>query len=414
MAYSSVIITIGDELLIGQVIDTNSAWISQELNKIGISVIRRIAIADDREAIRNALDETVGKTDIIFLTGGLGPTKDDLTKSTLSEYFDSPLVIDPRVATHIRDIFSRQGRPMLPANEAQALVPGSCRVLFNRIGTAPGMWFEKNNTIMISLPGVPDEMKRILSEEVLGRLSQRFKQAPVIHRTLLVTGMGESYLAEAIKDIEDALPPYIKLAYLPGTGTLRLRLTGQHPDDRFLGREIDQFALSIKERIGDKIAADGDILLEEALAALFLERNKTLGLAESCTGGYLAHRITNVAGCSAFFKGAVVSYSNEIKNNLVQVREQTLLDHGAVSEKVVVEMAINARSTLDVDIALSVSGILGPGGGSEEKPVGTVWMAISDEYKTEARLFHFRLDRLQNKERAANAAFDWLRLWLAH
>jgi nicotinamide-nucleotide amidase len=414
MAYSSIIITIGDELLIGQVIDTNSVWISQELNKIGISVLRRIAIGDDQKAIKDALDETIPKADIVFLTGGLGPTKDDLTKSALCAYFDSHLVVDPLVSAHVHDIFSRKNRPMLPVNEAQALVPESCQVLFNRSGTAPGMWFEKDNTIIISLPGVPEEMKRITSEEVLSRLSQRFNEATIIHRTLLVMGIGESYVAEAIEDIEDALPTHIKLAYLPAAGILRLKLSGNHPDGVLLRREIDRFALQIKERLGDKIAADGDILPEEALAKLFLEKNKTMGLAESCTGGYLAHKITNVAGCSVFFKGAMVSYSDEIKNNLVQVQEQTLLDHGAVSEAVVKEMAENARRVLDVDIALSVSGILGPGGGSDAKPIGTVWIAISDEYKTEARLFHFWHDRLQNKERAANAAFDWLRLWLTH
>lgn len=412
MIFSSIIITIGDELLIGQVTDTNSAWLGRELSKIGISVTRRIAIADDGDAIKKTLDEAIPEADLVFLTGGLGPTKDDLTKTVLSEYFGSPLVIDPMVAAHVREIFSSQNRPMLPANEAQALVPQSCRVLFNRIGTAPGMWFEKDGTIIISLPGVPQEMKTIASEEVLGELNQRFQQFPIIHRTLLVMGIGESYLAERIKDIEDALPSHIKLAYLPGTGTLRLRLSGQHPNGALVQQEVDQFALNIKERLGDKIAADGDILLEEVLAGLFLEQHKTLGFAESCTGGYLAHRITNVPGCSAFFNGAVVSYSNEIKNNLIQVNEQVLLEHGAVSEEVVKEMAENARRALDVDIALSVSGILGPGGGTAGKPVGLVWMAIADGHTTEARRYHFRFDRVQNKERAANAAFDWLRLWL--
>lgn len=412
MSYQTIIITIGDELLIGQTIDTNSAWIAQQLNKEGIHIKRRIAVADEREAIREALDEAIPQADIIFLTGGLGPTADDITKPVLCDYFGSRMVVNETVLEHIKQIFTKRNRPFLESNLKQAEVPENCNILFNRLGTAPGMWFEKDGRIIISLPGVPFEMQTIVSEEVLPRLKERFTGRYIIHKTLMTIGVGESFIADKIADIETALPAHIKLAYLPSAGYVKLRLSTEGTEQQVLQAEIDIHATLLQQRLGNVVAATEDLLPEEILTNLMISNRLTLGLAESCTGGHVANRITNVAGSSAFFKGSIVSYANEIKTILLGVPEQTLLTAGAVSEETVRQMAEEARRVLRTDIALSISGILGPGGATPEKPVGLVWMAIADKHKTITRKFNFFYDRLRNKELAANAALNMIRLFI--
>jgi len=412
LSHQSIIITIGDELLIGQTIDTNSAWIAQQLNHIGINVKRCIAVADERSAIVTALDESIPQAALVLLTGGLGPTADDITKPLLSEYFDSRLVVNETVLQHVKQIFTKRNRPFLERNLKQAEVPESCQVLFNRLGTAPGMWFEKDGCIIISLPGVPFEMQTIMTEEALPRLKERLTGNHIIHKTLIVAGVGESFIADKIEDIETTLPPHIHLAYLPTPGYVKLRLTTEGEDKAALQAEVDIRAELISQRLGNIVAAAEDLLPEEILARLMEEHRLSLSLAESCTGGYLANRITNIPGSSSFFRGSIVSYDNEVKETLLKVPKAILETVGAVSEETVTQMAEEVRRIMRTDIALSISGILGPGGGSAEKPVGTVWMAIAGKRRTVSRKCHFFYDRLRNKEQAANTALDMIRLFI--
>jgi nicotinamide-nucleotide amidase len=412
LSYQSIIITIGDELLIGQTIDTNSAFIAQQLNKTGIQVKRRIAVGDDREAILNAIDEAIPNANIVFLTGGLGPTADDITKPLLSEYFDSKLVVNQTVLEHVQQIFAKRNRPFLERNLKQAEVPENCQVLFNRLGTAPGMWFEKDGCIIVSLPGVPFEMQTIVIEEVMPRLQERFTGQHIYHKTMMTVGIGESFIADKIQDIETALPSHIRLAYLPTPGFVKLRLSAEGTDRAGLVHEVDIRAELIQQRLGDYIAATDDISLEEIVARALTEQRLTLGLAESCTGGYVANKITDLSGSSAYFKGSIVSYSNEVKENILDVTHETLMTVGAVSEATVKQMAESVREILKVDIGLSISGILGPGGATDEKPVGLVWMAICNQNITITHEFHFFYDRLRNKELASNAALNMIRMFI--
>lgn len=412
LSYQAIIITIGDELLIGQTIDTNSAWIAREFNREGIHVRQRVAVGDDRGAIIEALDRSLPQADLVILTGGLGPTADDITKPLLAEYFGGSLVTNETVLQHIKQIFSKRNRPFLESNLKQAEVPDNCQVLFNRMGTAPGMWFEKEGCIVISLPGVPFEMQTIMSEEALPRLKARFTGRHVIHKTLITAGVGESFIAHRIEDIEQALPAYIRLAYLPAPGYVKLRLSTEGTDLQRLQHEIDVNAALISQRLGDIVAAEEDLGLEAIVGRQLKEQRMWLGLAESCTGGLVASRITDVPGSSAFFRGAIVGYANEVKQDVLKVPSDILETHGAVSEAAVMHMAREARILLRADIALSISGILGPGGGTPEKPVGLVWMAIAGKDKAHARAFHFFYDRLRNKEMAVNAALNMIRLFL--
>lgn len=412
MSYQAIIITIGDELLIGQTIDTNSAWLARELNQLGIAIKTRIAVSDKAQAIKEALDQGMPQADIIILTGGLGPTSDDITKPFLSNFFGMPLVVNETVLSHVKQLFAKRNRPFLDANLRQAEVPDGCQVLFNRMGTAPGMWFEKEGRIVISLPGVPFEMQTITSEEVLPRLRSRFQGYAIIHKTLVTIGVGESYIADKISDIEAGLPANISLAYLPSAGYVKLRLTTEGTDRSALQAAVDVHASLISQRLGEVVAAQEDLLPEEIVARLLIANRLTLGLAESCTGGHLANKLTNLAGSSSFFNGSVVSYANEVKTRLLHVPEDILLTEGAVSEATVTKMAEEARILMNVDIALSISGILGPGGGTEEKPVGLVWMAVADKHRTISKKFNFFYDRLRNKEMAAHAALNMIRLFI--
>ncbi|MFT4060728.1 MAG: CinA family nicotinamide mononucleotide deamidase-related protein [Edaphocola sp.] len=412
MSYAAIIVTIGDELLIGQTIDTNSAWIAQHLNKLGINVTRRIAIADTQEAIAAMLDESIPMARLVILTGGLGPTADDVTKPALNNYFGGNMVVNETVLEHVRQIFAKRNRPFLEANLKQAEVPDACTVLFNRMGTAPGMWFEKGDTIIVSLPGVPFEMETIMTEEALPRIQALFKGNYMVHKTLVTAGVGESFLAEKIKDIETALPKEIHLAYLPGLGFVKLRLTGESADGQALQSSIATHSQLLVQRLGNVVASEEDETLANIVAKKLLEHRLTFGTAESCTGGYLGSLLTNIAGSSAFYKGSVVGYANETKEAVLKVSAQTLETEGAVSEATVIQMAEHARSLLCTDIAVATSGILGPDGGTAHKPVGTVWMAVSNGKRTVAKLHQFHYDRLRNKEMAANAAFNLVRLFI--
>lgn len=409
MAFQSIIITIGDELLIGQTIDTNAAWIAKQLNAQGINVLRRYTVADEKSEILNALELAIKDADLILLTGGLGPTADDITKPALNEYFGGSMVVNETVLQHIKQIFAKRNKPFLDKNRKQAEVPDVAQILFNSMGTAPGMWFEKDDTIIISMPGVPFEMQDILQAEALPRIAERLKGAEIFHRTIITVGVGESFIAEKISDIEAALPAEIHLAYLPSPGLVKLRLTSSGTNREELTRAVLVRSKLIEDRLGDIVAAVEDIELEEILVRLLKEHRMTLGLAESCTGGYIAHRITNVAGSSEVLKGSIVSYSNKVKETILGVTQDTLQTVGAVSEETVLQMAKQAREVLDVDIALSVSGILGPGGATTEKPVGLVWMAVATANETFARSFNFHYDRVRNKEMAAHAAMNLVR-----
>jgi len=406
------IITIGDELLIGQVVDTNSAWMAQELNKIGVWVQHRVAVGDVWADIWNALDQESRRSQIILITGGLGPTADDITKALLCEYFGAKMIVDEGALANIKKIFERLQRPMIERNLRQAEVPDTCTVIPNKRGTAPGMWFEKEGRIFISMPGVPNEMKGMMSDAVLPSLQEHFSLPAIHHRTLLTAGIGESFLADHIKSFEEALPPHIKLAYLPNYGMVRLRLTASGPEKDALDKELDgQFDL-LKALVTEWMVIDKDLSLQEALGRMLKEKGRTLSTAESCTGGYIAHLITSIAGSSNYFKGSVVSYDNEVKKKLLKVNADTLARAGAVSEETVQEMAKGALPLLNTDYTIAVSGIMGPGGGSENKPVGTVWVAVGNHQKIITQKFFFRFDRQRNIELTATNALNLLRKFI--
>lgn len=403
------IITIGDEILIGQIIDTNSSWLGQELSKLGIQVVHRTSVSDKAEAITTALQQAEQRAHIIIMTGGLGPTKDDVTKHTLATYFNSGMVINEDVKTWVMSIFKQRGLPIIESNMQQALVPEVCEVLFNRSGTAPGMWFEKNNKVYISMPGVPFEMKTIFEEECIPRLKQKFKLPVIIHRTILTSGIGESFLADKIADFENKLPKHIKLAYLPAVGMVRLRLSGHHHNEEVLFDEINAEVTKLYSLISDYIYGEENDTLEKNVGLLLKSQGFTMATAESCTGGYIAHLITSVPGSSGYYKGSVVSYANEIKINELGVLPETLKTDGAVSEACVKQMAVGVRTKFDVDFAIATSGIAGPDGGSTEKPVGTVWIAIATPSQTIAKQFNMGDNRERTIQRTAIQALDMLR-----
>lgn len=409
---NAVIITIGDELLIGQTVDTNSAFIAQQLNKAGIWIKRRIAIGDDREEILRALSEQSRDNHIIILTGGLGPTADDITKPALCEYFGSSLVQDENVLAHVKAIFARLNRPLLERNIKQAEVPHNCTVLPNSRGTAPGMWFEKEGVIYISLPGVPYEMMGLMEERVIPKLKEQFAPPAILHKTALTMGAGESTIAEELTDFEKSLPPYIKLAYLPAYGLVRLRLTAKGKDIKKLEEETEKYFTHLRRKVNTWLVAEEDITLVDVLGRLLDQKKKFVGTAESCTGGYIAHLLTSRTGASSSFKGGIVSYANQAKENLLGVQHQTLVKHGAVSEETVTEMARGVQQAMQVDYAVATSGIMGPDGGTKEKPVGTVWIAVADTETTKAQKYFVRFDRKRNIEQAAQLALHMLVLFI--
>ena len=402
------IITIGDEILIGQIVDTNSAWMGATLNKIGVSVKQITSVSDNADHIIEALTAAQKRADIILITGGLGPTKDDITKLTLSKYFNMPLRRDEETLANVAAIFARYNRPMIEVNIKQADVPDGCTVIQNKNGTAPCMWFEVNGKIIVSMPGVPFEMMYLMEEEILPRIQNAFKLPFIYHKTILTVGQGESFLAQQIEDLEDNLPKHIKLAYLPKLGMVRLRLSAIGDDEVKLKAEVEEQAQKIIERIQTFIAAEEDVALEKAILDLMKANNFTLSTAESCTGGYIAHLITQHAGSSAVYAGGAVAYSYDLKESVLGVKQETLTAFGAVSEQTVKEMAQGAIKHFKTDYAIAVSGIAGPDGGMPDKPVGTVWIAIANKKEVIAKLFTFGNKRIQNIERSATAALTML------
>lgn len=402
------IITIGDELLIGQVIDTNSAWMAEQLNLIGIKVAQITSISDNREHILTTLKEASTRADIILTTGGLGPTRDDITKYTFCEFFHTKLIFNQESFDNIERIFRQRGYNMTLLNRAQSEIPESCTPLLNINGTAPGMWFEHEAKIFVSMPGVPFEMKSLMEEHILPRL-QALSSSTIVHRTILTQGVGESFLAAKIEAWETGLPPFLKLAYLPQPGIVRLRLTGSGPDKTELESEINASVDALYELISEHIFGEGDDTLELIVGNLLKLHEYTLATAESCTGGYISHLITSIPGSSAYFKGSVVAYSNEVKEHLLGVSPKTIEKYGAVSAETVFEMAAGIIRHLKVNCAISISGIAGPDGGTPEKPVGTIWICVLTPKGAETRKFTFGEHRGRNIRRAALAALDMLR-----
>jgi nicotinamide-nucleotide amidase len=409
------IITIGDELLIGQTIDTNSAFIARELNKIGVWVKRRVAVGDVYNDIWQALDEEGSQSDIIIITGGLGPTADDITKPLLCKYFGGKLVVNEKVLEHVKYLFEkifRRPGPILESNLKQAEIPDVCIVLHNSRGTAPGMLFKKEGKFFFSLPGVPHEMKGLLLKEVVPHILRELSLPAIVHRTAFTAGQGESMIAEMLKNFEPSLPSHIKLAYLPNYGMVKLRLTSQGNNKDELEKELSPYFEKLQELVKEYLVSNEDEGLEVVIGKILKAKNKTMATAESCTGGYIAHLITSVPGSSDYYKGSVVSYANEVKENVLGVKHDTLTSAGAVSEETVKEMLKGVIQTLNVDYALAVSGIMGPDGGTDEKPVGTVWIAAGNKEKVETLKLNLRFDRRRNIEMTANNSLNFLRKFI--
>ena len=406
------IITIGDELLYGRTVDTNSAWMGRTLSDLGIRVNDIRSIADDKQDILNALDAVPANVQLVLITGGLGPTKDDITKLTLAEYFDTKLVMNEEILGLLETFFSKRGRRMLQVNRDQALMPEACTPLRNDRGTAWGMWFEKDAKVYVSMPGVPREMKALMEQQVLPRVKAQFELPIIIHQHLLTAGIGESYIAEKIADLEDSLPPEIKLAYLPDLGMVKLRLTARGTDRQYLEGLLHEQVTAFTERIGRYIYGHNEDRFEAAVGKILLEQGKTLATAESCTGGRISSMLTAIPGSSRYFEGGVVSYSYQAKEDLLGVKAETLAQHGAVSEAVVKEMVVGACHALKTDVAIAVSGIAGPDGGTEDKPVGTVWVAVGSPDRTVTRMYQFSTDREHNVALSAVMALELMRKYL--
>lgn len=373
----SIIISIGDELLIGQTINTNAGWMGAELHKIGVEVIEVLTISDNGSAIDQAMNYAASKAKIVLITGGLGPTKDDITKKVFADFFNVPLIENKEALENVEGFFKRYNRPMLPVNKLQALVPEGCKMLLNKAGTAPGMLMEKDSIVFVSMPGVPNEMRYLMEFEVLPRLKERFDLPVIVHKTIMTQGVGESYIAEEIEDIEDGLPNHIKLAYLPSAGLVKLRLSGKGTDKVLLENEIDSIFDRIEARIKEAVFSRKESSLQAVIGEKLLAKGLTISTAESCTSGALAARITTEPGSSAYFMGSVIAYSNQVKQNQLKVLKETLAEFGAVSESTVRQMALGAKKLFGTDFSIATSGIAGPDGGTEEKPVGTVWIAVA-------------------------------------
>ena len=406
---NAIIVTIGDELLIGQTIDTNSAWMGFQMSQLGFDVEKKMSIHDRREDILGMLHETMGKYDVVLMTGGLGPTSDDITKPTLCEFFDTKLVLDEEVLEMVKTMLSKRGIAMTDNNTGQAMVPERCEVLKNHVGTAPGMWFEKENTIFVSMPGVPFEMKYLMTEYVLPRLKERFRSQSIIHKTLITYGIAESLLSMKLTDFEASLPDNIKLAYLPDSGIIKLRLTCVGTNRVEVEKEVESAFEKLGETVEEYVISREDEPLEKMVAKLLMQKDETVGTTESCTGGNIARCITSMPGSSKYYMGSIVSYSNDVKNRVLGVPEEALARYGAVSKEVVEMMAKGGRKVLRTDYVVATSGIAGPDGGSDEKPVGTVWIAVSSKKGTVAKKFVYGRDRSNNIERFTKSALNMLR-----
>ena len=401
------LINIGDELLIGQIVNTNATWIGQQLSLSGYWLKQITTIGDNEQEIVDALNAAMSRAQIILITGGLGPTKDDLTKDVLCKYFNTQLVFNEQAYSDIENIFHARGKAVTETNKRQAELPAACIPIYNKKGTAPGMWFNHGEQVFVSMPGVPFEMQAMMQNDVLPKLWQRYESMPLVHKTILTQGIGESDLSDRIAAWENDLPAHLKLAYLPAAGMVRLRLTGKGVEhmEQDMNLRIDK----LKELIAPYIFGYDDDTIQSVVGKLLTEKQKTLSVAESCTGGFLAHLITSIPGSSTYFMGGTVSYSNASKMSQLHVSEQSLKEYGAVSEAVAIEMAIGARKTYNTDFALSTTGIAGPGGGSLEKPIGTVWIGVATHDACFAKKFMLGTNRLRIIQVAADTALNMLR-----
>lgn len=406
------IITIGDEILIGQIVDTNSAWMGQQLNLLGIEVYQVTSVHDNHDHIMKSLAEAEENADLVLITGGLGPTKDDITKNSLCEYFGTELVYHPEVFEHVQSLLSSRNVIVNQLNSDQALLPANCTILHNSTGTASGMWFERNNTIFVSMPGVPFEMEAIMTEEVFPRLTKLGITQSIVHKTVLTIGLPESMLAEIIEQWESTLPDFIKLAYLPSPMMVRLRLSGYGTDQSVLETEIDQQVKKLLDIIPENVFGFDDDNLGLVIGRMLVESSKTLAVAESCTGGNIAHFITSNAGSSAYFKGGVVAYSNEIKSKLLNVSIELIETFGAVSQQVAEAMALGSRKGLNSDYSIATTGIAGPDGGTDEKPVGTVWIAVAGPSGVKSKKYLFKHNRERNIIRTTQTSLNMLRTFI--
>lgn len=407
------IITIGDEILIGQTVDTNSTWLAEHLHPLGVRVNRIVSVTDTRNAIREAVDDSFGRADIVLMTGGLGPTQDDITKETLAEFFETELERNPEVLKGIEEFFRSKGRPVLEVNRAQADLPKGARILKNRKGTAQGMWFERDGKVLISMPGVPYEMKCIMEEGGFEMLRERFNAPRIIHRTVLTLGIGESFLADLMSDWETSLRNEgLSLAYLPSPGLVRLRLSGfaENGSLKQVEDRIQHYIDELERRVPHHAFGYEKQTIAEVVGAMLTKRGATLSLAESCTGGYMSHLVTAVSGCSAFYQGGVIAYADEVKTTVLGVPASLIKQHGAVSEQVVRAMAEGARKRFGTTYAIATSGVAGPEGGTADKPVGTVWMAIAGPEKTLAERRQLGRSRVGNITVSALLALNWLRI----
>lgn len=405
----ATIITIGDEILIGQIVDTNSVSISQHLNSAGVVVGERVSIGDSRKQIVDTLERAMSDSEVVIITGGLGPTKDDITKKTLAEIFGSPLRRNEEVAQHVKRMLESRGIAYNELNQGQAMVPECCEVLFNAHGTAPGMWFEREGRVVISLPGVPFEMEHLMQDKVMPKLKSRFSLRSIVHRTLITSGLAESILAERISAWEDSLPKYLKLAYLPNPGAVRLRLSAYEVDKESAAQEIESQFNLLKEIIPEYVVGYETATVQEQVHNRLIEQGATLAIAESCTGGVISSRFTAMPGASAYLLCGVVAYQNEIKQRVLGVESEALQQHGAVSEVVARQMAEGVRRLSNSDYGVATTGIAGPAGGSTEKPVGTVWIAVASSRGCVAVCRQCGTDRGQIIDRASSYAISMLR-----
>jgi nicotinamide-nucleotide amidase len=403
------IITIGDEILFGQITDTNTQWIGTQLTDIGIRPVRKTSVGDNKQHILDAFKEASQRVQVVIVTGGLGPTRDDITKHTFCEYFGTELEINQEALALVTSFFAKRGRTMTELNIQQAALPRNCTYIPNLWGTAPGMWFEQDNVVYVSLPGVPYEMKNLMEHEILPRLKAKFSTTIIQHKSIRTIGIGESFLAETIAEWESALPEHIKLAYLPHFGQVRLRLTGTGADEILLNQQLQEQVTKLLPLIQEYVFGFDLDELETVIGGLLIENHATLATAESCTGGFVASRITAIPGSSRYFEGSVVSYSNAVKVNVLGVSQQTLDEFGAVSEQTAREMAEGARKALNTTFAIATTGIAGPDGGTPEKPVGTVWIACATPDETFTQLLTLRNDRKINIELTSSYALNLLR-----
>jgi nicotinamide-nucleotide amidase len=404
------LLTIGDEILYGQIVDTNSQWMSVELDKVGIKVIRKTTVGDQEDEILTAFAEAENRADIILITGGLGPTSDDLTKPLLAKYFNCDLQINKEALAEVTEFFVSRGRELTEMNKQQAALPTACSKITNPIGTAPGMWFEKQGKVFMSMPGVPHEMKKMMTERVIPKLLETFKMPVIVHQLVRTVGIGESFLAEKISNWEKALPPSIKLAYLPSLGEVKLRLTAFGDDKGQLRSMIDHQVELLKPIAGEYIYGLGEEGLEISIGKLLKQKGLTLAVAESCTGGYLSHLITSVPGSSDYFLGSIIPYGYEIKMRQLGVKPEILEQNGAVSEPTIIEMANLVRAKFNTSIGVATSGIAGPGGATPDKPVGTVWIAYSDKHHTVTKKLQLSKDRMINIKLSSAAVLNLIRL----